>query len=67
MTGQLFLPGWETEPCHGAPPDPDEQAHTDLHARRLQAIPGDHGRPGGRGTYNQPCRIHTVKIKGDLL
>ncbi|WP_030304176.1 hypothetical protein [Streptomyces katrae] len=65
MTGQLELwsPGWVAEPCGGS--DPDEQAHLDLHAPRT--IPGDHGRPASRGTYSRLRRIHTIKIKGDLL
>lgn len=35
MTGQLFLPGWELEPCDTA--DPDEQAFTDLHGQQPRA------------------------------
>ncbi|MFF1341099.1 hypothetical protein ACFVYT_24800 [Streptomyces sp. NPDC058290] len=60
----LFLSGWDVEPCDTAPPDPDEQAFTDLHARH---IPGDHGRPASRGTYLRLRRIHTLTIKGDIL
>ncbi|MFJ3923047.1 hypothetical protein [Streptomyces sp. NPDC090022] len=67
MTEQLFLPGWEVEPCDTAPaPDPDEQAHLDLHAPR-RYIPGDHGRAAGRPTYWRKRRIHTLTIKGDVL
>ncbi|MCX4801748.1 hypothetical protein OG594_08800 [Streptomyces sp. NBC_01214] len=61
MTGQLELwsPGWEVEPCGHNDPDPDEQAHADLHA--VRHIPGDHGRPAGRGTYSRLRRIQTIK------
>lgn len=67
MTGQLELwsPGWEVEPCGHTDPDPDEQAHLDLHAPRT--IPGDHGRPASRGTYSRLRRIHTIEIKGEML
>lgn len=37
MTGQLFLPGWEVEPCGHSDPDPDEQAFTDLHGAQPRA------------------------------
>jgi len=70
VTGQLELwsPGWDIEPCDtGRPPDPDEQAHADLHARRPRPIPGDHGRAAGRGTYTRLRRIQTIKPQGDLL
>lgn len=69
MSGKLELwaPGWEVEPCGHTDPDPDEQAHADLHARRLRPIPGDHGRPASRGTYTRLRRIHTITPTGDLL
>ncbi|MFK0045486.1 hypothetical protein ACIQU4_15435 [Streptomyces sp. NPDC090741] len=69
MTGQLELwsPGWDIEPCDTALPDPDEQAHVDLHARRLRPIPGDHGRPAGRGTYLRLRRIQTIKPSKEYL
>lgn len=68
MTGPLELwhDGWDLEPCDTAPPDPDEQAHTDLHGRPC-FISGDHGRPAGRATCARLRRIHTIKIRGDLL
>lgn len=48
----LFLPGWDKEPCDTAPaPDPDEQAHADVHARRQYTIPPDIGRPAGRADW----------------
>lgn len=53
MTGQLFLPGWEVEPCGGSEPDPDEQAFTDIHGQQ----------PKPRA-YR---RIHTIDPQGDLL
>lgn len=59
----LFLPGWDIEPCDTA--DPDTRAHTDLHAPR--PIPGDHGRPVGRGTYSRLRRIQTIKLEGSYL
>lgn len=69
MTGQLALwsDGWDIEPCDTAPPDPDEQAHADLHSRRPRSIPGDHGRPASRGTYTRLRRIQTITTTGDLL
>lgn len=69
MTGQLELwgPGWDVEPCDTSPtPDPDEQAHTDLHARR--PIAPDHGRPAGRPTTRRLFGpVTDVTIRGDLL
>lgn len=65
MTTQLALwrDDWAIEPCDHA--DPDEQAHTDLHADRI--IPGDHGRPASRPTYSRFRRIDTITLTGDLL
>ncbi|MFF4644930.1 hypothetical protein [Streptomyces sp. NPDC001389] len=51
MTGQLFLPGWEIEPCDTA--DPDEKAHLDLHRQQ----------PAPRAYRN----VHTIELQGDLL
>ncbi|GAA1778819.1 MULTISPECIES: hypothetical protein [Actinomycetes] len=69
MTGQLELwgPGWDIEPCDTSPaPDPDEQAHLDLHARP-RYIPGDHGRAAGRPTYWQKQRITTIQPSQEYL
>ncbi|WP_405531559.1 hypothetical protein OG592_27190 [Streptomyces avidinii] len=67
MTTQLELwpQDWEIEPCGHTEPDPDERAHTDLHAAHI--IPSEYGRAAGRGTYSRMRRIHTIKIKGELL
>ncbi|MER7507038.1 hypothetical protein ABTX82_01615 [Streptomyces lavendulae] len=62
----LFLPGWDIEPCDTAPPDADEQAHADLHARP-RYIPGDHGRAAGRPTYWRIRRITTIEPTEEYL
>jgi hypothetical protein len=68
VTGQLELwgSGWDIEPCDTAAPDPDEQAHTDLHARP-RYIPGDHGRAAGRPTYIDKVAIHTISPAKEYL
>lgn len=65
-THQLAAAPATPDPDTALPPDPDEQAHADLHGRP-RYIPGDHGRAPGRPTYWRKRRIHTLTIGGDLL
>ncbi|GAA3384416.1 hypothetical protein [Streptomyces racemochromogenes] len=79
MTGQLFLPGWEIEPCDTA--DPDELPHPDRRPRtraadrlrelRERRLEPEAGRAAGGPRLWTPggddIRITTIRIRGDLL